>query len=302
MNARLYDPVVGRFLSPDPYVQNPENTQNYNRYFYALNNPLKYTDPSGEQYRYNWFSGQYEDLQGNWVSWSEVYSWMNSGAHFVNPVSYTGGKSGGGGWNIGSGYYNYGYTYFNNATGQMRYLSPSDSELGTTLKTINLTGSLAGYFSGSGMDGTNSVTDDPFKMVESFAREVADYITITRDYKKLVSLPAIKIKAYTTLSVSQGNPAIRMIYDLTENEFVGVENKVGSIGVDGSVMVGSYISVGMNAQNYILDLSVPLGKYSSTGINIELNQQHTNKVLFTVGMALYMRFAPVKSPAHGYVP
>ena len=48
MNARLYDPVLGRFLSPDPYVQMPDNTQNLNRYLYALNNPFQYTDPSGE--------------------------------------------------------------------------------------------------------------------------------------------------------------------------------------------------------------------------------------------------------------
>jgi RHS repeat-associated protein len=48
MNARLYDPVLGRFLSPDPYVQAPDFSQNFNRYSYSLNNPLKYTDPSGE--------------------------------------------------------------------------------------------------------------------------------------------------------------------------------------------------------------------------------------------------------------
>ncbi len=47
MNGRLYDPVVGRFLSADPYVQMPDGTQSYNRYSYCLNNPLRYTDPSG---------------------------------------------------------------------------------------------------------------------------------------------------------------------------------------------------------------------------------------------------------------
>ena len=47
MNARLYDPLIGRFLSPDPYIQAPNFTQNFNRYSYALNNPLKYTDESG---------------------------------------------------------------------------------------------------------------------------------------------------------------------------------------------------------------------------------------------------------------
>lgn len=48
MNGRLYDPVVHRFLQPDNNIQDPYNTQNYNRYSYVLNNPLKYTDPSGE--------------------------------------------------------------------------------------------------------------------------------------------------------------------------------------------------------------------------------------------------------------
>jgi RHS repeat-associated protein len=47
MNGRIYDPRLGRMLSPDPVTQAPENGQNYNRYSYAYNNPLKYTDPSG---------------------------------------------------------------------------------------------------------------------------------------------------------------------------------------------------------------------------------------------------------------
>ncbi|WP_425562845.1 RHS repeat-associated core domain-containing protein [Mucilaginibacter panaciglaebae] len=40
MNARLYDPLLHRFLSHDDNVQNPTNTQNFNRYGYVLNNPL----------------------------------------------------------------------------------------------------------------------------------------------------------------------------------------------------------------------------------------------------------------------
>jgi RHS repeat-associated protein len=47
MNARLYDPLIARVLSPDNYVQDPNNAQNYNRYSYCYNNPLKYTDPDG---------------------------------------------------------------------------------------------------------------------------------------------------------------------------------------------------------------------------------------------------------------
>ncbi|WP_281922423.1 RHS repeat domain-containing protein [Flavobacterium collinsii] len=48
MNGRLYDPKMHRFMQPDNFIQDPSNTQNYNRYGYVLNNPLKYTDPSGE--------------------------------------------------------------------------------------------------------------------------------------------------------------------------------------------------------------------------------------------------------------
>ena len=50
MNGRMYDPIMSSFLSVDNYVQSPENSQNFNRYAYCLNNPLKYTDPSGEMF------------------------------------------------------------------------------------------------------------------------------------------------------------------------------------------------------------------------------------------------------------
>lgn len=49
-NARLYDPVIGRFFSPDPFVQTPDFSQNYNRYSYCLNNPVMYSDPDGESF------------------------------------------------------------------------------------------------------------------------------------------------------------------------------------------------------------------------------------------------------------
>lgn len=43
----MYDPVQGRMLSPDNYVADALGTQGYNRYSYANNNPLVYTDPDG---------------------------------------------------------------------------------------------------------------------------------------------------------------------------------------------------------------------------------------------------------------
>ena len=65
MNSRLYSPYLSRFLAPDPYIQDPTNSQNFNRYSYCLNNPLKYTDPSGE----------------NWKPWI-------LGAFLLDPVSF----------------------------------------------------------------------------------------------------------------------------------------------------------------------------------------------------------------------
>lgn len=47
MNARLYDPKLGRMLSVDNYVSAPGTALGYNRYAYAMNNPVVYTDPSG---------------------------------------------------------------------------------------------------------------------------------------------------------------------------------------------------------------------------------------------------------------
>ena len=47
MNGRMYDPIMGRVLSPDNYVPDPFHTQGYNRYSYCNNNPLKFTDPDG---------------------------------------------------------------------------------------------------------------------------------------------------------------------------------------------------------------------------------------------------------------
>jgi RHS repeat-associated protein len=70
-NARLYDPVIGRFISADTLVQAPYNPQSLNRYSYCINNPLIYTDPSG----YNWLG----DLWSSFWNWC-FHSSFNAGA------------------------------------------------------------------------------------------------------------------------------------------------------------------------------------------------------------------------------
>ncbi len=52
MNGRVYDPLVGRFTSADPTVQEAFNSQGWNRYAYVQDNPLSRIDPNG----YGFFS------------------------------------------------------------------------------------------------------------------------------------------------------------------------------------------------------------------------------------------------------
>jgi hypothetical protein len=66
MNGRIYDPELGRFLSPDPIVQIPEYSQNFNRYSYVLNNPLNATDPSGFSFISKAFSKIGSFIKENW--------------------------------------------------------------------------------------------------------------------------------------------------------------------------------------------------------------------------------------------
>lgn len=49
MQQRYYDPTIGRFLSIDPVTADEDTGDNFNRYWYANNNPYKFTDPDGRE-------------------------------------------------------------------------------------------------------------------------------------------------------------------------------------------------------------------------------------------------------------
>lgn len=59
--GRYYDSDLGRFISPDPFVQEPDNPQSLNRYSYTMNNPQRYIDPSG------YFWGDYDEDDDDWA-------------------------------------------------------------------------------------------------------------------------------------------------------------------------------------------------------------------------------------------
>ena len=75
--ARYYDPIIGRFLSADTVVPGAGNPQALNRYAYTLNNPLRYTDPSGHCYTDAGVYAENCDVE-RWSkeSWQQRIDWM----------------------------------------------------------------------------------------------------------------------------------------------------------------------------------------------------------------------------------
>jgi RHS repeat-associated protein len=100
MNGRLYDPLVGRFMNVDPYVQVATNSQNYNRYSYCLNNPLRFTDPS--EYRMA-AADEYWNLDKDITNQDRFYGFSPTGGNGGGGDSGWGGNGGAvPGWAAGS--------------------------------------------------------------------------------------------------------------------------------------------------------------------------------------------------------
>jgi RHS repeat-associated protein len=101
LNARLYDPVLGRFLEMDPYVQAHDFTQSFNRYSYGLNNPLKYIDPSGENW-WHWLLG--DILTGGALSMTATLTVVsNTSIVYSSAIAYTPIAAMAGLWDEGGG-------------------------------------------------------------------------------------------------------------------------------------------------------------------------------------------------------
>ncbi|KAF5031483.1 hypothetical protein DSECCO2_627310 [anaerobic digester metagenome] len=92
MNGRVYDPIIGRFLSPDPVLQDPSNAQNYNKYSYVLNNPLKYTDPSGYLYYGNYINRTAPDMMkmNRMLQMESLQGWLEMKAQSGDGLGQTG--------------------------------------------------------------------------------------------------------------------------------------------------------------------------------------------------------------------
>lgn len=104
MNGRLYDPVLGQMLSPDPFNQYPEGTQNYNRFAYALNNPLKFSDPDGNIFGtvFGFLRGVYNAVtSGGLEFWNAGKGYVGEAWTKADPTLK--GTAGNNGWRIDMG-------------------------------------------------------------------------------------------------------------------------------------------------------------------------------------------------------
>ncbi|GAA4166992.1 hypothetical protein GCM10022217_41600 [Chryseobacterium ginsenosidimutans] len=81
MNGRLYDPLLRRFLNADENIQDPTNTQNYNKYGYVLNNPLMFNDPNGEC-----FVPLFGVLMASWLAGAIVGTMVAAGMYILKSI------------------------------------------------------------------------------------------------------------------------------------------------------------------------------------------------------------------------
>ena len=81
MKQRYYDPVLGRFLSIDPVATDSKTGGNFNRYWYAADNPYRFTDPDGRLAMGNGHKENRNDLNGGPTEWE----------NFVASISFSSG-------------------------------------------------------------------------------------------------------------------------------------------------------------------------------------------------------------------
>jgi len=125
MNGRMYDPIIGRFLSPDPFVQFPDFSQSYNRYSYCLNNPLIYTDPDGE------------------IAWLIPVAIIVVKAGINVYKNWDHIKAADGGWQTAGRIV--GYTLIGAADGALSYLVPEGGSILGGMLRDGLNGAMRGY-------------------------------------------------------------------------------------------------------------------------------------------------------------
>jgi RHS repeat-associated protein len=129
MNARFYIPALHRFASADTIVPDPTNPQQYNRYTYVLNNPLRFSDPTGH------CAGYSSSILGTSDDYDqECWDFLEN-----EFCSYSGSDICGSGNNWRRWLYYKGWGRFGSAwnTGELQILSEALAEVITALENVD---------------------------------------------------------------------------------------------------------------------------------------------------------------------
>lgn len=101
-NARYYDPVNGRFISADTIVPDHAGPQSLNRFAYVVNNPIKFTDPSGHHHNDLKINDLHAFISFQ-VALQEHIEWKNEVFDNINEVAFEAGLAAGAGAGFFSG-------------------------------------------------------------------------------------------------------------------------------------------------------------------------------------------------------
>ena len=290
MNARLYDPLLGRFLSPDPYVQNPFMTQNYNRYTYAINNPLVYIDQDGELA--NWIIGAIigvffyakaahdntpKENQGNPLKWNWLpWNWGKPDEVVLHFGSNTDGSGMHGGISMGK-------------AGQPQFMLGYSSNQGSGM----------GYHhnGNSNMYHPQYDYNKPEKAaISSIQQAIKDYHNIQkmnveiRNIQNLIKGHNFEINFHSTVTFSNKNSFNTLVVDNLTQEPLAYENLFYSVGIkdtEYAISTPSYpsISIGFDEKNFIIDTYVNLGTTGKYGITTKVDRN----IVYTIAIAIALK-------------
>jgi RHS repeat-associated protein len=289
MNGRLYDPYLQRFLSPDDELQDPSNTQNYNRYTYCLNNPLRYTDPTGFDY-----GDDYPDDSGSgtgsWDGSTDAQLTPREQANWYTPSSSNGGFNN---WNNNWGSWNNNSSqtcslYFfvcrstEYSTGYTDVYDSFDGTVSTEI-TYDHSGNVSSLFTWP----SQSKTKNAFASIEDITSGMVgmDDPSITiKDGHEFFNTGGAEVDVYST-KTKEGKSPYELVFNTEKKlESVNINLMLGlklSIGTDGSCSIGNnYFSFGTNTyDNTIIDISIPwFGENAQVGTTITMSNDNWKKI------------------------
>ena len=233
MNGRLYDPLVGRFLSVDNYVQDPTNTQHYNRYSYCLNNPLKYNDPSGNDTE----SENSNDQEKTWDDYT------NEG---LPPTTWGGGGSYGTEGN--NGFYGYMSATAQGYTGGMNEFVDNYHKQGNNGTFSYKSGNY--YFVPIELPGEEGAYVAERKVYETVTLDITADPNLAIDYITEINLPGIINKAVTSTIVGKGPVHIRSVNGSKPSIIYYFES--GALTYESSSTQGASQSLSISIGNYYI--------------------------------------------------